>query len=153
MEINVVTKPKTRYIGLAHKGAYNEIGNTFEKLMMMVGTQGIPMNGPSAAFYYDDPNETPAAELRSHAAIPVPADYKYDASVFDEILVPETKFASHVYKGPYTGIEGAWQQVMVHGIPDAGLESNGEFCMEQYLNDPRKEDPENYLTELLISIR
>ncbi|MEZ5162364.1 MAG: hypothetical protein R2688_01175 [Fimbriimonadaceae bacterium] len=39
----------------------------------------------------------PAAEL-SHAAIPVPADYKYDESVFDEIRKAETKFASHVYK-------------------------------------------------------
>ena len=65
-----------RVAALSHRGDYQKIGPTFERLAALAGGQNL--FGPSTrsfGIYYDDVSAVPREALRSDACMTVPADW------------------------------------------------------------------------------
>lgn len=87
-----------------------------ELVAWMKGKRIAPASNPSA-LYYDNPTETPAAQLRNEACVPVPRPFspegKFKLKEFPKCLVAETK-----HEGPpeeYTRTYGSFLEGLLRG--------------------------------------
>jgi AraC family transcriptional regulator len=135
-----------------HTGPYDTISKAFARLGQLAGPAGI-IRGDSKmiAVYHDDPESTPAAELRSDAAVSVPADAALPAGL-DEGRIPGGTYAKTVHIGPYTGLGDAWSRFMGVWLPKSGRTLGGGAMFEVYKNTPENAKPEELVTELYVSV-
>ena len=74
MQVDIVERPGRHLAAIRHIGPYREIGRAFGQMSAIAGGAGL-LQRPGAemlAVYYDDPTTTPAASLRSDAAVTLP---------------------------------------------------------------------------------
>src|SRR5687767_8853832 len=72
-DATIKTTPALRVAALAHRGEYQSIGSTFERLMALAAGQGLlASDGRTFGIYYDDPTATPVSALRSDACVVIP---------------------------------------------------------------------------------
>lgn len=145
-------EPARRLIGLPHSGSYHTVGKEFEAFGALCETRGLwPQVGTWAAIYYDNPEETAEAELRSF----VGGEY-HGATVPDglgETTLPGGKTAILTYKGPYAGIAAAYDSLFGNWLPQSGEDPAEAPCYELYLNNPRAVAPEELLTEICLPLK
>lgn len=146
------TEPARRLIGLTHLGAYPEIGKSFEKFSAICESRQLwPSLGAVLAIYYDNPEETAEAQLRSFAG----SEFSGDAvpEGLAESHIPGGKTAVLTYKGPYSGLQAAYHTLFGNWLPESGEEPADSPCYEIYLNDPRDTAPEELLTEICLPLK
>ncbi|MCL6283310.1 AraC family transcriptional regulator [Ruegeria sp. 2012CJ41-6] len=146
------TEPARRMIGLAHKGAYMEIGKSFESFAAMCEARQLwPNVGAGLAIYLDNPDAVPEADLRSFAG----AEYRGPdvPDGMEERHIPGGKTAVLTYKGPYSGIHAAYHSLFGNWLPSSGEEPADRPCYEIYLNNPRDTAPEALLTEICLPLK
>src|SRR5262245_12503445 len=76
MDVEIREMPELRVGALRHIGPYNQIGEAFGRLGAIAGAAKL-FDKPGAAMvalYHDDPQSTPADQLRSDAGVAVAAD-------------------------------------------------------------------------------
>ncbi|MDP5218062.1 AraC family transcriptional regulator [Ruegeria sp. 2205SS24-7] len=150
--ITTRTEPARRMIGIAHKGAYMEIGKSFESFGAICEARQLwPDVGPVLALYLDSPDEVPEADLRSFAG----GEFR-GADVpegMEERHIPGGKTAVLTYKGPYSGLHAAYHSLFGNWLPESGEEPDDQPCYEIYLNDPRETAPEDLLTEICLPLK
>jgi effector-binding domain-containing protein len=90
-----MTAPKVLVASIERKGAYNEIGATMQRLKGWIDSKGIEQAGYPFCLFYDNPTETPEAELKSEACIPVRSPFRFEGEVqlreLGEVQVAETR--------------------------------------------------------------
>lgn len=145
-------EPPRRLIGLAHIGAYDQIGKKFETFVALCETRALwPQLGPVIGIYLDNPDVVPAAELRSFAG----GEYR-GCSVpegLQEQQLAGGKTAVLTYKGPYAGISPAYHSLFGNWLPQSDEEPADVPCYEIYLNSPRDTAPEDLLTEICLPLK
>ena len=57
--------PAGRVVTFTHVGPYETLSQSFQKMMAFLEAEGLRIGGPSWEVYVDDPDETPAEELRT----------------------------------------------------------------------------------------
>lgn len=140
-----------RLVALAHSGAYNMIGEKFGQLAGVCRANGIPF-AETIGVYHDDPNDTPEAELRSHAGMKISEDQEIPEGC-EEFLIPGGLYLKAVHKGSYSGLWPAWQALMTEGLASTGKDYDiGKCDFEVYLNDCDEVAEEELLTELYSGI-
>ena len=153
-EVEVTTQNNRRLAGMAHKGAYDGIGVVFQKLATLASQRNLwsASVNQMAGVYHDDPASVAEADLRSHAAIVIPADMDLPQGL-EEVKLPAGKFAVLHYKGPYAGIKNGWDHLGGKWLPSSGekLVKNGA-CFELYLNDPASTPEADLLTDIYIQL-
>ncbi len=138
--------------GLPHRGDYQAIGSTFERLYAWAGPRGLLGPGTRViGVYYDDPATVPAADLRSLAAISVDPGFVPEGGI-ELVALPTGPVASVVHKGPYAELEGAYRYLYAQWLPGSGREPADRPCFEEYLNDPRQHPPTEWLTEIFLPL-
>jgi len=65
--------------------------------------------------------------------------------------IPEGRYARFVLTGPYAQIWPAFDRVFKE-LAEKKVELRPEFCIENYLNDPRETPEEQLLTEILVPV-
>jgi AraC family transcriptional regulator len=65
--------------------------------------------------------------------------------------IPSGRYARFVLTGPYAQIWQAFDQVF-KTLAEKKVELRPEFCVENYLNDPRETPEEKLLTEILVPV-
>ena len=141
-------------ITLPHRGAYNTIGKTFEKLTVKAATAGLL--GPDSqmfAIYYDDPEIVPQADLRSAAAFTPGGTDQPIAEEFEAVTVAGGRHAVLIHEGPYSDLATSYQWLFGVWLPDSGEEAGDRPCFETYLNDPTQTAPSDLLTEIHLPLR
>ncbi len=77
------------------RGSYSSIGESMRKLKAWIDAKGIEQAGYPFCLFYDNPSETPVAQLRSEACIPVGREFTpeddFKLKVLDEAQVAETR--------------------------------------------------------------
>ncbi|WP_050604853.1 GyrI-like domain-containing protein [Ruegeria sp. 6PALISEP08] len=145
-------EPARRVAALPHKGAYSEIGKSFEAFGALCESRRLwPQVGPVLALYLDSPDDLPEDQLRSYAG----AEFRGDTTPedMDELSIPGGKTAVLTYKGPYSGIAAAYHSLFGNWLPESDEEPADEPCYEIYLNDPRETAPEDLLTEICLPLK
>jgi AraC family transcriptional regulator len=102
------------------------------------------------AVYLDDARTTPAAELRSQAAITVADDVAGD----DEVKVrelPGGRYATLMLKGPYAQLNEAYATLYAWLEAGGGTRGDGPI-VEVYFNDPHMTTPADLETEIRLPL-
>ncbi|MFS4581089.1 AraC family transcriptional regulator [Phaeobacter sp. C3_T13_0] len=149
------SEPARRLAAIAHKGAYSEIGRSFEAFLALCTARNLwPQMRQLIGVYLDSPDTVPDAELRSYAGATIAtADAITLPENMEEVLLPGGKTAVMTYKGPYSGIHAAYGDLFGAWLPQSGEEPADAPCYEIYLNDPHEVAPEELLTEICLPLK
>lgn len=147
MDAQIKEMPARRAYAMAHKGAYNTIGQTFCQLWSWIQANNVPVRG-CIGIWYDDPLITPVEELRSDAAVFVPEDFVCDDPAVHLVEIPAATYAVAIHKGPYDGLGTSWSQFIGQWLPASGYEIGPGICYELYVSDMSTTAPADLITEL-----
>ena len=101
--------------------------------------------------YHDDPEATPAAELRAHAGLVVPERVPLPRGLV-ELRLPAGRYARALHVGPYQRLGDAWARLLGAWLPASGLRLGAGPSYERYLDTPETTAPEALRTELLLPL-
>lgn len=136
-------------------GPYDQIGPAFQKLFAWADCKGLLGPGVTGiAVYFDNPDIVPAAELKSFAALPVPATFQLtdeDAPVEIYETAPG-RCAVMIHNGPYTGLPAAYGHLYGTWFPQSGHTPSDAPCLEEYLNDPSTTPPAELVTQISVPL-
>ena len=152
-EIEINDRPSLRLAAMAHQGAYPEIGKAFEKISAVMASRNLwsQLRG-MAGVYYDDPSAVAEADLRSHAGVIVADDFGITEPL-EEVKLSSGRCAVLHFKGPYAGLQGAYDHLFGNWLPGSGEEPAEAPCYEVYLNSPMEVAPAELLTDVYLPLR
>ena len=85
-----------------------KIAKGIEKLGAILGGRGLwGKGGGMVGVYYDDPNAVALKDLRSHAGAILPGGEALPEGL-EEVRLPEGRYACLRFKGPYAGLQSAY---------------------------------------------
>jgi AraC family transcriptional regulator len=138
---------------VAHTGPYPEIGGAFEKLSAIISARGLwPAVRGGVAVYYDDPAAVEPRALRSHAGFVLDDAAEMPAGL-DEVRLAAGPAAVLHFRGPYSGLQSAYDYLYGVWLPKSGREAADAPPFEVYLNDPSEVPPEDLLTDIVVPLR
>jgi AraC family transcriptional regulator len=150
-----------RVIGMRLVGPYAKIGRTWKHFTgwlkltgnaKLFGAPGVL----SLSVFWDDPASKPEKELRSDAALSLPAGCEVRADAGAGVVIREMEggeFAIIRHKGPYEGLPEAWKAFSAEALQASGREPAPGYCYEVYLNDPAGTAPEDLETDLYVRVK
>ncbi len=153
MKVEITRMPEQRVAAVRHVGPYNQIGEAFGRLGAIAGPAGLFAN-PSAAMialYHDDPEATPADQLRSDAGIAVTSDAKLPKEL-EEQRLPAGRYAKTVHVGEYEKLGDIWARFLGEWLPESGERLGSGPSYERYVNDPTKTPKDKLVTEIYVPI-
>ena len=152
MPTTIQTLAPLRVACIRKLGPYHECGPAWDKLTGLLGPEGHL--GPGTQMIgigYDDPDNTPPAEIRYDAAVTVADDFE----AFDEITIREIaggRYAVTTHEGPYNQLKSTYRELFGTWVPQSGHELANAPCFEIYLNDPTATDPADLLTDIYLPL-
>jgi AraC family transcriptional regulator len=145
--------PALTVAALAHRGDYNSIGSTFERLGAIASAQGVFSTGTrSFGIYYDDAAATPRDVLRADACFTVSADW----SPKGELRLLEIRggrYAVTLHVGPYAELERQYKWLFGTWLAESGEEPADAPVVEEYLNDARTVPATELRTEIWLPLK
>jgi AraC family transcriptional regulator len=152
MNVDIKQMDELRVATVTHKGPYNQISEAFARLGEIAGASGlITQASAMLGIYYDDPETTPPAELRSEAALVVPPNAAIPAGLGERRL-PAGAYAHTVHIGSYEKLADTWARFMGEWLPRSGHRMSDGVSYEIYLNTPENAPPEQLRTELYLPL-
>ncbi len=152
MEVKIETFPEIRVATVRHIGPYNRIPEAFGKLGELAGRHGLFKPGAlMLGVYHDDPETTPAAELRSDAAVSLSEADPLPESM-GELRLPAGQYAVVLHRGSYSRLGDTWQRFMGQWLPQSGHRIGPGYSTEVYLNHPGNAAEKDLLTELRLPL-
>jgi len=152
MQVEIREMGPRKAVCFAHRGPYFMIGQTFGKLGAWLAETGLTP-GLGIGIYYDDPEATPADELRSDAGTIVPDDFVTDDPRVHIVDVAGGTYAVGLHAGPYDGLPNAWGEMVGKWLPASGYSFGASPGFELYLNDCTKVPPDELRTEICVPVR
>ncbi len=150
MNITTTELPSMRVVTVPHTGPYNQIGGAFRRLAEVAGPAGLFPGAVMLGIFHDDSKTVPAEQLRSAAALTLPADAAVPRGL-EELHLPGGRFARYVHHGSYEKLGESWRQ-LEEAVPKSGYQRRPDASLEIYRNTPATVPPEQLLTELHIPI-
>ncbi len=153
MEVEVKQVEPKHVAFMRHVGPYDQCGPTWDSLCAWAGPKGLL--GPNTVFLgicHDDPDVTPAEKIRYDACVTVGGQVEAEGQVGIQD-VHGGEYAVTTYKGPYTGIFNAYNELVGQWLPRNGREPADKPCYEVYLNDPKSTPPAELLTEIYLPLK
>lgn len=155
MKFSVEVKhlPEWNVVYIRHVGAYNKVGEAFERLFQWAGPRGLIRfpETKSLAVYHDSPEVTDPSKLRSDACLTVPPGTKVDGDV-GAMKVPGGLFAVAHVEMDVTQFGEAWDKLM-EWMPTSGYQPDDRMCYEMYLNDPDTHPEKKWVVDICEPIR
>jgi AraC family transcriptional regulator len=152
MDVEIKEMQELRVATMPHVGPYNRISEAFARLGEIAGVAGL--FGPEAAMiaiYHDDPETTPASELRSDAAIVISPHARVPDGLGERRL-PEGRYACTTHVGPYEQLGDVWGRFMGEWLPASGHRMRDGESYEIYRNTPVDTPKEKLVTELYLPL-
>jgi AraC family transcriptional regulator len=152
MEVTVEERPAVRLATISHVGPPNLIGSAFRNLAAIAGSKGL-LADPAAlmvAVFHDDPEATPAAELRSSAGVIVPETCVLSDHL-TELRIEAGMYARATHRGHYAGLSDAWDRLYGRWLPGSGYRVLDKPSYEVYRVADHSR-PDDLETDLYIAI-
>jgi AraC family transcriptional regulator len=154
MNIEVTRLDPIRIVMLRHIGPYDGIGPVFDQLWGWVTSHNVPVQR-TIGIYWDNPDEVPAAKLRSAACVEIPADYQVTDSgglnlVLDQLASGE--YGTVRVVGPYESLGAAWSELTNTVEKTMGRTISQNPAFEVYVNDPSDTPASQLITELYMPL-
>ncbi|AIE87220.1 transcriptional regulator, effector binding domain protein [Fimbriimonas ginsengisoli Gsoil 348] len=153
--MDLIERSTVRLGTIRRVGPYgSEISHLFERLGQIAGPAGLfaAPGVETMALYHDDPRTTATNELRSDAAVTVPAGVPMPDGL-TEFTLPGGRYARYVHIGPYDGLGDAWKRFTSDWMPKSGhIARTNVPVVENYMNMPGSVPDDQLRTELYIPI-
>ena len=149
--VTIEERPALDVAALAHRGDYEKIGTTFEKLGAWAAGRGVPETR-SFGVYHDDPEATDETDLRSEACIQITPDVEPDGAV-QRGRIPGGRYAVLVHTGPYAELPNPYRWLFGEWLPGSGEEAGDGPMVEEYLNDWRHLPPSQWCTAVCLPLK
>jgi AraC family transcriptional regulator len=152
MDVVIENHPARRLATVRHVGPYNGIGEAFHRLGELAASQGLydHVEPPMLALFHDDPETTPAAQLRSDAALVVTSQIELPAGL-TEAWLSAGRYARTTHMGSYAGLGDTWARFMGQ-LPSSGQRVGSGPSYELYVNDPRSTPTNELRTDLFLPL-
>jgi AraC family transcriptional regulator len=152
MEVDIKDMPELRVGTVRHVGPYNQIPKAFEQLGEVAGPAGLVQQASAMlAIYHDDPETTPQDQLRSDAALVVPASVKLPDGLVEQ-RIAAGRYAHTVHVGPYEQLGDVWARLLGEWVPGSGNRIGEGVSYEIYLNTPGQVPKDQLRTELYVPL-
>ncbi|MFI5384858.1 MAG: GyrI-like domain-containing protein [Fimbriimonadales bacterium] len=154
MNAQVIQIAPIPVVMLRHVGSYDEVGPVFDQLWNWTQAQGIPTER-TIGVYWDDPDEVPAARLRSAACFEIPLGYQIADRSGLQVEVTDIAGGTYVttrFVGPYENLAPVWNELeqYVENTVRRQISSNPAF--EIYVNDASDTPADQLITELYMPV-
>lgn len=150
-DVTLMDVPEMTLLALRHQGDYLEIGRSFERLCAWAGSRGLLGPGVRClGLYWDDPDATPVAELRSAACIDGPAEAAADG--IEVIRLPARRYACLEHVGPYSELASSYRLLYSGWLARSEETPADAPCVEDYLNDPRQVAAMDLRTRIMVPL-
>jgi AraC family transcriptional regulator len=150
--INIQERPEMHVIYCRHTGAFDQIGNAYEKLMRWAGPRGlIGPNTHGISVYHDDPSVTAIEKVRQSACIQAPADVKVDGEI-GKMVIPAGKYAVGHFEIQAHEFEQAWNTVCLW-FTESGYEPGDGTTYEYYYNNHSGKPDHRFVLDICIPVR
>ena len=152
--VEVKQMPEWNVVYARHIGAYNKIGEAFERLFKWAGPRSLVRfpETKSLAVYHDSPEVTDPSKLRSDACLTVPSGTKVDGEI-GTMKIPGGLFAVAHVEIDMTEFGEAWDKVIGEWMPKSGYQPDNRMCYELYLNDPDTHPEKKWIVDICEPVR
>ncbi len=154
MDVAIKNFPELRVAAVRHIGPYLQINQAFERLGQIAGGAGLIglAHTQMLGIFHDDPDSTPADQLRSDAGITVSPDAPLPEGLAEH-RVPAGSYASTIHVGPYEQLADTWARLMGEWLPASGRRIRADTpSYEVYLNSPMTVPKDELRTEIRIPV-
>jgi len=151
--VTLRTQDPIRLAGMPHKGAYYEIGRTFEQLSAVFSSRNLWAHSKGmVGVYFDDPNMVAEADLKSLAGTIVGPDFEMPDDL-EEATLQGGPHAVIVFEGPYAGLKSAYDYLYGPWLDESCKEPADAPSYEIYLNSPMDTAPDDLRTEICLPLK
>lgn len=154
MQVELLDCASKHVLAVRHVGPYTAVSEAFVRLDSIARTAGLlNMQGLElVALYHDDPEVTPASELRADAGLVVPLAVPPSHGLH-ALTIPSGTYARTVHVGPYQDLSDSWSELMGPWLAKSGYHIAPGLSYERYLNTPRDVPPAELRTELYLPVQ
>jgi len=152
-KIEVKEMPELQMMYVRHTGAFNLIGQAYEKLFKWAGPRGL-LNFPetkTATVYHDDPTVTDIENLRQSACITVANDIKPEGEV-GKLIVPKGKYVVGRFEIGVMEFEKAWNSICLW-LTESGWQPSEGFPYELYYNNHEEHPEKKFILDICIPVK
>jgi AraC family transcriptional regulator len=157
MDVRFESRPAQQIAFIRHIGPYQEVGPTWEALCTWAAGKGLM--GPQTRMFgraWDDPDNTPADQIRYDACIVLAPDQQRPetadagAPQFDETWAGD--YAVTVHEGAWDGLAATYGALFGQVAAAGRIARDDQPCLEIYLNDPSSTPPAELRTEICMPL-
>lgn len=154
MEFRIEKRPAAAVACMRETGSFMESANkAWQRLAGWMESVDVASEvSEFLGVMHDDPESTPAEDLRYDACLTVPAGYDAGGEVLQYEL-PAGEYAVGLHVGPYEHLGQAWSELMAWLAESGRQPDYGSPCFEIYRNDPRVTPPEALQTEIFLALQ
>ena len=148
MSVMIKQLEPMRVAFIRHVGPYHEVGGTWEKLMMLLGKEGLL--GAETQFMgicHDDPGVTPPDKVRYDACVTVDEHFQPQGEIGVQVIAGG-EHAVLTHFGPYNKLGESYARLLGQWLPRSGRTLRSTPCFDVYLNSPENTEPEDLVTDL-----
>ncbi len=152
MDVKIVKRQPARVAYVRHVGPYQECEEAWHKLCAWAGPRGILKPGAvMIGISYDDPEVTPPEKIRYDACVTVDGPVEPEGEVGVQTL-KGGDYAMTVHQGPYEKLIETYNRIFGEWAPRSGRVVSSDPCLEVYLNDPHRTEPDRLRTEIYVPL-
>lgn len=155
MKANIEVKemPEMKAVYVRHIGAFNQIGQAYEKLSKWAYPRGlyIPNVSKSVTVTHDDPSVTELDKVRQSACIIVEEDVKVDGEI-GKLTIPGGKYAVGHFELGFADFEMAWNS-MCNWFVESGYQQGDGWTYELYHNDYTTHPEQKHIVDICIPVK
>ena len=153
MKVEIKRIDPLRVAFLRHVGPYSHVGATWDKLLPILGKEGLLGGSPMfIGVCHDDPEVTAPARLRYDACVTVDQDFRGEGEAGIQTIAGG-EYAVTTHQGPYNKMGDTYAALFGQWLPRSGRELSSTPCFEVYLNSPESTAPEDLLTDIYAPLR
>jgi len=151
-KIEIKQMPELHLIYCRHMGAFNKIGQAYEKLYRWAGPRGLVTPATrTVTVYHDDPAITSIDKVRQDASLVVEGDVKVEGEI-GKSTIPGGKYAVGHFEIRETEFEQAWN-TMCSWLTESGYQPGDGPTYEYYHNDYNEHPEHKFIVDICLPVK
>ncbi len=151
-KIEIKQMPELNLIYCRHMGAFNKIGEAYEKLFRWAIPRGlVTSDAKTVTVYHDDPSITSIEKVRQDASLIVNSDIKVEGEI-GKSIVSAGKYAVGHFEIKENEFEQAWN-TMCSWLTESGFQPGEGSTYELYHNDYKDHPEHRFIVDICLPVK